>query len=102
MCVADAIAAESATLAAAERHMEGPMTCLGCAHHVRFGAEHVCCVDRDADGAGYLYVIDDPDEDQSQEDGCDLWEPDRPRWVEVGQLMSDETRRAASALGLGA
>lgn len=102
MCVADEIAAESATLAAAERHMEGPMTCKECAHYFRFGFEDVCCVDRDTEGSGFLYVIDYPDEDQSQDGGCDLWEPSTTRRGGIKPLMSDETRRAASALGLGA
>jgi hypothetical protein len=109
MPVIDELAAESATLAAAERHMEGPRRCRDCAHCAALDLgggrrSHACCVDRDDGSGGALYGVD-PDEDQAWDGGCDLWEPERPRaWratAPLAPIATRDTMRAASALGLG-
>lgn len=96
----DEMAAESATLADADRHMHMPLTCMECRHHTIFGTEDVCCVERDDGSDGYLYVIDHPEDDQSGDDGCGLWEPRGIRTSKVEMIVSDDTIRAARAMGM--
>jgi hypothetical protein len=109
MAGSDELAAESATLAAADARMGAPRRCRDCAHCAALDLgggrrSHVCCVDRDDGSGGALYGVD-PDEDQAWDGGCDLWEPERPRVrraaAPLAPIVTRDTVRAASALGLG-